>query len=142
MRSLLSPTEESELVQCIAKAESGTSGEIRIHFDRKCSGDPVARAARVFRELEMHKTVNRNAVLLYIALDSRKIAIYGDQGIHEKLSQEFWNIEIKSLLEHFSKQKFFEGLQKAVSDIGEKLKIHFPAAGNNPDELPNEITIH
>jgi uncharacterized membrane protein len=137
----LSPAEENELVQVIAQAEAGTTGEIRVHFDRHCSGDVLARAKRVFLHLGMEKTQNRNAVLIYIALDSRKVAIVGDEAIHNLVSQDFWDRELQTIISHFSQNKFFEGLKKAVTDTGEKLKIYFPSEGFNQDELPNDITI-
>ncbi|MEY4110587.1 MAG: hypothetical protein RLZZ46_942 [Bacteroidota bacterium] len=140
MESLLSAEQENFLAQAIAKAEAGTSGEIRIHFDRRCTGNPLKRAQEVFLGLGMQKTKNRNAVLIYIALDSKKVAIIGDKAIHESVRQDFWDQELKTIISHFSQKKFFEGLMKAIADTGEKLKVFFPADSINHDELPNDIT--
>lgn len=141
MKSLLSSGQETQLVNAIVEAEKGTSGEIRVHFDRRCTGDPVAQARKIFVHLGMQHTTHRNAVLIYVALDSRKIAIVGDEGIHQKVSPDFWNSELETIIRHFAEHQFLSGLQKAVSDIGEKLKLFFPSENINQDELPNDITI-
>ena len=40
---------QQEAIQAsIATAELNTSGEIRLHVDDKCPGDPVAKAIQVF----------------------------------------------------------------------------------------------
>jgi len=141
MNSPLSSDQEKLLIQAIINAEAGTSGEIRIHFNRICSGDSLAEAKKVFLKLGMQKTKYRNAVLIYISLDSRKVAILGDEGIHHVVSQDFWDSELQTITTYFAKNQFLEGLTKAVFDIGEKLKMYFPAESKNQDELPNDITI-
>ena len=40
----------------------------------------------------------------------------------------------------FSKGNFHDGLKNAVLETGLELKKYFPITGENPNELPNEIT--
>jgi len=47
--------------------------------------DPLDRAAEVFANLKMEQTDARNAVLVYVALKDRQLALLGDKGIHEKV---------------------------------------------------------
>jgi uncharacterized membrane protein len=39
----------------------------------------------------MEQTKDRNGVLLYIAMESKQLAIYGDEGIHKIVGQDYWN---------------------------------------------------
>ncbi|MDT2405363.1 TPM domain-containing protein, partial [Enterococcus avium] len=80
------------IVAAIKEAEHRTSGEIRIYVEGRCYlVNPVHRAMEIFAELRMDKTAERNAVLLYIAMKDRQLAIYGDAGIHDKVGTAFWN---------------------------------------------------
>ena len=136
----ISPEDEKEIVQAIKAAELNTSGEIRVHIEFKCKKDPLERAKILFHELEMDQTEARNGVILYIATDDKKVAIFGDEGISKKVDDHFWQDEIDSLISEFKKGNFEAGIEHVVGDIGEKLKINFPSDGSDPDELGNEIS--
>ena len=55
----LSAQQKDRLVAAIKEAERNTSGEIRIHIDDTCSGNPMKRAGQVFRFLRMDRTARR-----------------------------------------------------------------------------------
>lgn len=102
--------------------------------------NPVHRAKEIFDSLQMDKTDQRNAVLLYVAMKDRQLAVYGDEGIHNKVGYEFWNAEIKTMLIHFNQQHYSEGLVKIINDIGEVLVAHFPYDNKgDKNELPDDI---
>ena len=82
---LLRKESKEALVRAIQTAEKNTSGEIRVHLEQVCKGDPCLRAAYVFSKLGMFRTKDRNGVLIYLALKSHKFAIIGDSGINEKV---------------------------------------------------------
>jgi uncharacterized membrane protein len=132
--------QEQLLESAIAEAEKGTSGEIRLHIDRYCKTDALYKARNIFAHLKMHETEERNGVLIYLALDERKFAVVGDQGIHNKVGDGFWEEEKELLLSHFKQKAIIEGLQLAIAAIGKKLSIHFPSNGHNNNELSNEIS--
>ena len=79
---IFSPEQQDLISSAIQNAENQTSGEIRVHLEKTCSGNVLDRAARVFSDLEMHKTELRNGVLFYLAYEDRKFAILGDAGIN------------------------------------------------------------
>ena len=69
---LLRPTTANG--EAIQEAEKNTSGEVRVFVERKCKYvDPVDRAKEIFFNLKMDKTKDRNAVLLYIAMDDHQV---------------------------------------------------------------------
>lgn len=139
-KNFFSEAEQQEIVEAIKQAELNTSGEIRVHIEPSCDGDAYDRAKTVFESLGMHATELKNGVLFYIAYKSHKFAILGDKGIHEKVSQQFWDAEKELLLAHFKEGKYAIGLCKAIGDAGTKLKEHFPYADNDTNELSNDIS--
>lgn len=139
-KSILNKTQEEALINAIRKAEAGSTGEIRIHIEKKCKGETLKRASEVFTQLKMENTAERNGVLLYLAWQSRDFAVIGDIGIHNKVGQEFWENIYQSTIVSFANQNFAEGLLKAVETCGEQLKHHFPVKNNNPNELSDEVS--
>lgn len=139
-REFLSEEDEQKIVQSIADAEEFTTGEIRVHIEAKCKKDPVDRAKTIFGELKMHETEARNGVILYIATDDKKVAIFGDEGISQQVEKNFWQDEIDKLIGEFKQGNFEQGIESVIGDIGEKLKRFYPSDGTDPNELDNEIT--
>ena len=139
-KPFLSDEEEQRIVQTIAEAEKNTSGEIRVYMESRCSYlDAVDRARELFYQLNMHKTNLGNGVLFYLAIKDHQLAIYGGQGIHEKVGTEFWNNEVKQILRDFKEHHYAEGIAHVVADIGEALKTHFPIDINDKNELPDQM---
>ncbi|MEN9685735.1 MAG: hypothetical protein RLZZ28_1521 [Bacteroidota bacterium] len=135
-------TEEQQLiVEAIQQAEHRTSGEVRIFVESHCTYvDPVRRAKEVFNQLNMHTTAARNGVLLYVAMKDRQLAIFGDEGIHEKVGNAFWNEEVTRILTQFNKNNYSLGISEVIRDIGEALTLHFPYdAKTDRNELPDDI---
>lgn len=132
--------EHESIVNAIRASEKRTSGEIRVFIESRCSYvDPVHRAAEVFFGLQMEKTEDRNGVLLYIAMKDHQLAVFGDQGIHQKVGTDFWNKEVKQMLSSFGQQHYAEGIVKIITDIGDALVTHFPYEQEDRNELPDDI---
>ncbi len=139
-REFLTEEDEQLIVEAIDRAEKNTTGEIRVHIEFKCKKDPLERAKVLFYKLEMHQTEARNGVILYIATDDKKVAIYGDEGISNQVEEHFWQQELDALIGEFKQGNFEQGIEMVVGDIGEKLKTFFPSDGTDPNELGNEIS--
>ena len=139
-RTFLTKEERQSIESAIAEAELRTSGEIRIHIETHCPSEPKERALRTFRLLGMRKTAARNAVLIYVASNSRKIAVIGDKGINDVVPFGFWKDVIALLTAAFSKGEYAEGLKSAVLLVGEKLSEFFPYQRDDVNELSDEIS--
>lgn len=139
-QTFFSDQQQEQIVEAIKQAELNTSGEIRVHLEAKCKDDAYKRAQEIFEKLGMHATELKNGVLFYVAYKDKKFAILGDKGIHEKVKQDFWDSQKELMLSHFKESKFTEGLVKAISQAGSKLKEHFPYQNNDTNELSNEIS--
>jgi uncharacterized membrane protein len=70
-----SANDQDRIVSAIKNAEMATSGELRVHIERKSDLDALARSKALFLELGMDKTELRNGVLIYLALEDKKFAI-------------------------------------------------------------------
>ena len=140
-RQFFVPEQQAQLVEAIKLAEQNTSGEVRVFIEGRCKYvDAVERAKEIFFDLQMDKTKDRNAVLLYLAIDDHQLALFADEGIYQRLGKEYWNAEVKKMISEFRKDNYTEGICEVVSDIGQALKEQFPydRAGDK-NELPDEI---
>ena len=141
MALLFSETEQKSVIEAIRVAEMATSGEIRVHIEQTSSeSDVVERAKKVFAELGMHQTELKNGVLFYFAVKDRKFAVLGDQGINERVPDDFWNHIRDVMRGHFDKNEFSEGLSKGIEQAGEQLKTYFPRQDNDKNELSDDIS--
>jgi uncharacterized membrane protein len=139
-KEFLSKLEHDRIVRAIREAESNTSGEIRVFVQRgKLSVDPLIVAQKKFQRLGMHKTRERNAVLIFIAPRARKFAVVGDKAVHEKCGEQFWQGVVDGMRTHFQNEKFSYALTEAVTEVGKVLATHFPRTSANANELPDEI---
>jgi uncharacterized membrane protein len=140
VRHLLSQADEAKIVAAIRAAESKTSGEIRVHIERRAPGDPLAAAWRWFRRLGMEATAERNGVLIYVAVKHRAFAIVGDAGIHEKVGDDFWSGARDALRDALARGDAADGIVRAIEEVGARLALHFPRQAQGGNELPDEIS--
>ena len=128
------------MIAAIKEAEKHTSGEVRVFVESKCSYvDPVDRAKEIFFNLKMELTEDRNAVLLYMAMDDHQLALFGDEGIYQRLGAEYWVKEARKILSAFTKNDYTGGICEVVKDIGQALKEQFPYENDDKNELPDDI---
>jgi uncharacterized membrane protein len=139
-RNFFTKEEQQILVEAITQAEMHTSGEIRLHLANFCFGSEVKAAQKVFTKLGMHQTKEQNGVLIYVATLSRKVAIIGDKGIHEKLGSEYWQKLVMMLIEKFKANKKAEALAECIVECGQQLGKFFPLQSDDTNELSNEIS--
>lgn len=138
--NLISKADQALIVKAIESAELNTSGEIRVHIESQCKGDAVERAVYIFNKLKMFQTKERNGVLIYLAVNSRKYAIIGDTGINAKVPENFWDDVKTKMLNYFASGDIVPGLTLAVCMAGDKLKEFFPYKSNDVNEQSNEIS--
>ncbi len=133
--------EKQTIISAIKSAERMTSGEVRVFVESKCSFvNALDRATEIFGTLKMYKTDDRNAVLVYVALKDKQLAVFGDTGIHQKVGNEFWNKSIAEMLQHFNKENYAVGIAQVVTQIGQALTHHFPFNNDtDKNELPDDI---
>ena len=133
--------EKLQIVEAVRNAERRTSGEVRVFVENRCSYmDAIDRAKEIFVDLKMNETADRNAVLVYIAMKDHQLAIFGDEGIHSKLGNDYWNAEVRKMISNFNKENYADGIKEVVTDIGEALTQLFPYNNDtDKNELPDDI---
>jgi uncharacterized membrane protein len=140
-KSFLSDSDKKLVVKEITEAELKTSGEIRVHIVKKEKINNIMSEAQYwFKKLKMHKTRDRNGILLIIAPDARQFAIFGDKAINEKIEDNFWDCVRDKIQASFKEEKFAEGIISAVKETGNVLTKYFPLKEDDTNELSNEIS--
>lgn len=134
--------QKKNITGAIKEAELNTSGEIRVHIESNCKADVLDRAAYIFEKLAMHKTELRNGVLFYLSINDKKFAILGDAGINAVTPENFWDEIKETVIGHFKKEEYADGLSKGIKMAGEALKKNFPHQKDDVNELSDEISFN
>ena len=131
--------EHDRIVKAIAAAETKTSGEIRVFIQHGELDDVVAAAGDQFQKLGMTGTRERNAVLIFVAPRAQKFAVVGDEGIHQRCGDKFWQELVEAIGAHFQREDFTSAIVQAIEVSGERLAEHFPRTPDDRNELPNRV---
>ena len=131
--------------RAIGAAERTTTGEIRVALSRFYFwGDVRRAAARAFTRLHMDRTREHNGVLIFVVPWRRRFAILGDDGIHRRVEDGFWDTIAVALGQAFHRGDLTGGLVHAIETIGARLAVHFPVppgTDGNPNELPDHVAL-
>lgn len=142
-RTLFSEEDLDAIAAAVAEAERGTSGEIRVHLERRLprGGDALARATSLFTRLGMHATAERNGVLLYLAVGDRKLAIVGDAGVHARVGEPYWQGVRDAMVERLRAGAPRDAVVHAVTDVGLILRKFFPRRPDDTNELSDDVSL-
>jgi uncharacterized membrane protein len=145
----LSEADFEAITRAIKAAESKTSAEIRVHLERRVPRrlllgrrpDVVTRAHHVFRRLGMHRTAERHGVLVYLAVEDRRLAVVGDEGIHGRVGDPHWHRVRDVMVERLKSNAPREAIERAVEELGRALAEHYPRRPDDVNELSDEVTV-
>jgi uncharacterized membrane protein len=143
VHTVFSERDLDDIAAAVARVESATTAEVRVHLERTVprSRDPLGRAQEVFRRLRMHETRHRNGVLVYLALEDRKLAIVGDAAVHAHVGDAYWESVRDLMVRHLRAEAPRDAVVHAVEDLGRVLAQLFPRApGDDPNELSNDVS--
>jgi uncharacterized membrane protein len=140
VEDFLTATQEQAIIEAIRTAELLTSGEIRVHLESTCD-NPIIRAQELFHLLKMDNTKEENGILFYVAVDDKKFALIGDQGIHDRVGDDFWKSVRDVVLSRFRESEFQKGLVEGIELVGKKLAVYFPWDINDINELSDQISV-
>jgi uncharacterized membrane protein len=139
-RKLMKVVDVERVKAAIADAERAASGEVRVSVAPFFWGSVRRVAEKAFVRLRMTATKDRNGILFFIVPARKKFAILGDEGIHAKVGQDFWESLAGLMSGHFRKGEFTEGLVAAIEESGRQLAAHFPCdPSTDVNELPDDI---
>jgi uncharacterized membrane protein len=148
-RPFLSEADFDAITRAIKTAEARTSAEIRVHLERHVprrllvgrAPDVMTRAHHVFRRLGMHRTAERHGVLIYVAVEDRRLAIVGDEGIHGRVGDLHWHRVRDLMIERLRSNAPREAIERAVEELGRTLAEHYPRRPDDQNELSDEVSV-
>ena len=129
----LSEADLESLASAVRQAEAKTSAEIRVHLDHTCNEDALPRAIRIFERLGMHRTAQRNGVLIYISVQDHKLAVIGDTGIHERVGEAYWRGLVDAVRERMRAAALARGAHPRHHRAGEHIGPPLPAPARRPE---------
>jgi uncharacterized membrane protein len=138
-KDFLGKLAHDRIVKAISAAEAKTSGEIRVFVQRGEMDDPVAAAREKFEKLGMTATRDRNGVLIFVAPRAQKFAVIGDEGIHHRCGDGYWQELVEKMRRDFQAQNFTDAIIHAIAQTGELLAEHFPRRPDDRNELPDRV---
>jgi uncharacterized membrane protein len=146
-RRLFSAQDFDAIAEAVARAEATTSAEIRVHLERRVHRlpwqrpDALRRARRVFAHLGMHLTAERHGVLIYLAIEDRKLAVVGDEGIHRHVGDAYWEGVRDLMIGPLREGRALSAVTAGVAEVGRVLARHFPRRPDDRNELSDQVSI-
>ena len=138
-KKFLSDDELYRITTKIAAAERMTSAEIKLVIVKHCLTSIKRKALKIIKKYKLDQTSQRNCVLILVVTTNRQFLIYGDQGIHEKVGQDFWEEIEKSITIKFLDNKMGDGLSAGIHLIGTKLAHYFPFQCDDVNEISDNV---
>lgn len=127
--------------QAIKLAELDTTAEFKVHLEKVCHGSAETRADEIFKMLELHKTLSRNAILIYVAIETRKFHIYFDIGIQKQIDSKTAEMAGHIMLGRLREDQIAMGIAETIEFLGTKCKKHFPYRMDDVNEIDDEISM-
>jgi uncharacterized membrane protein len=144
---LFSAADFAAMTEAVREAEAATSAEIRVHLERRVHRlpwqrpDALRRATRVFAHLGMHLTAERHGVLIYLAVEDRKLAIVGDEGIHRFVGDAYWESVRDLMIGRLREGRARDAVVTGIAEVGRVLARHFPRRPDDRNELGDEVSV-
>lgn len=139
---LFSEKDFAEIEAATREAEKNTSGEIQVvirsHYDEDLKGDVHGQTKRDFLKHGLDKTCDKTGVIILLVLEAKKFMVWGDDGIHAKVPQGYWDVLAVGMSAHFKEERYIQGICEAVAEVGKRLAEFFPKKSDDVDELPNK----
>jgi uncharacterized membrane protein len=150
--NFLSSDQRNEIADAISKAETMTSGEIRVLVvaasslfpKRSKNGQKEAlrqRAVKEFSKLDIHNTKDKTGVLIMVSLEERMVQVLAGNGINSVVPEETWPTLVHRVTEGIKAGNPAQGIIMAVTDIGTMFSEKFPLQPDDSNELSNVVVI-
>ena len=146
-RRLFSEGDFAAIADAVVRGEAATSAEIRVHLERRVHRwpgqrpDALRRARKVFAHLGMHLTAERHGVLIYLAVEDRKLAIVGDEGIHGRVGDTYWEAVRDLMIAKLREGQALDAVLAGVAQVGGVLAEHFPRRPDDRNELSDQVSV-
>lgn len=122
----MKPLAGERIREAIDAAERGTTGRIGVRVVSGRSANALDDARKHFAHARLHEHPHHNAVVFFVAPNARRFAVFGDEAIHERVGEAFWNELVAQMQPHFERADVTGALLHGIARVGEKLREHFP----------------
>lgn len=140
MKNLLTKEQETRIVREIQALETRTTGEVRVCVTQKWIWRIESFASKVFRQLGMDQTVNRNGALIVLFARRRKFCVLGDVALTERAGEGFWENVASVMEERLREGQHEAAIISGLEMIGDEMARHWPGAGaHDINELPDSV---
>jgi uncharacterized membrane protein len=143
-RRCFPPATMDALAKEVAVQEKRHRGELRFIVEAELTTAQLwrdlgsrDRARELFAQHGVWNTEENTGVLVYLSLADRRVEIVADRGITARVPEETWQAICRTMEGHFRERRYEEGAIAGIRAISDELARHFPATGDNPNELPD-----
>jgi putative membrane protein len=95
------------------------------------------RAVEQFLAQDLHTTVGRTGVLIFVSAAERFAEVIADAAIDQRVPQSVWQAIVDDLTAAIGRGQAGDGFVRAIAAVGEQLSRHFP-----PDARAHTLTNH
>ncbi len=99
------------------------------------------RAVEQFLAQNLHTTVGRTGVLIFVSVAEHFAEVLADAAIHQKVPESAWQTIVDDLTDHIGRGQAADGFVSAVAAVGEHLARHFPPDTHAPHTLSNHLIV-
>lgn len=104
--------------------------------------EAVSAAARAaFERYRVHRTEGSTGLVIFVSIFEGAVEVQGDEAIRARLCRADWGEVRNMVLSGLSSGHLPESVAAGVRRAGELLAAHFPATGDDVDELSNELRL-
>lgn len=144
-RRAFPPATLQRIRDAIATSEQSHRGEIRFVVEGEWPWSPLLngmttreRALELFSRERVWDTEENTGILFYVLLAEHQIEIIADRGIHARVGSGAWESICQQMQQDFARGDYEKGSLEAVGTATRLLAEHFPANGENPNELSDQ----
>jgi uncharacterized membrane protein len=143
-RRAFPPETLAAIAGAIRAGEQTHRGEVRLIVEKALPFDAIwdgvtdrQRALALFADHGVWDTEDNSGVLIYVNLADHKVEIVADRGIDRKIDAATWKAICRVMTEGFARGQFHDSTLAAIGQVNDLLRLHFPANGGRPNELPD-----
>jgi uncharacterized membrane protein len=148
LRRCFPPATLAAIDAAIAASEKQHRAEIRCAVETALSAGELfrglssaERAAEVFSSLRAWDTAENNGILLYVLLAENRIEIVADRGFNAHVAVAAWQEICTEMAAAFAAGRYEAGTLDALAKITAVACRHFPARGDDTNELPDRTVL-
>lgn len=144
-RKAFPPEALTAIQEMIAKSEMDHHAEVRLIVEPSLPFMSVLdgvssreRACELFSQYRIWDTEENCGILIYVDLADHQVEIVADRGVSRLIGDQEWETICRIMTDGFARGEFHQSVIAALGHLNELLEQHFPATGDNPNQVSNK----